>query len=108
MKAPGIPDERLPGNARPSNLCRLSEHPEGLEEAKAWLFGLPDRDLTLMVVGTSWMTVVLFKCQDESTTRYDRRSPLRSSEVGSCFAAMTYSLTAEIAQPRLTRMPNPK
>lgn len=101
MKAPGIPDERLPGNARPSNLCRLSEHPEGLEEAKAWLFGLPDRDLTLMVVGTSWMTVVLFKCQDELTTRYDRRSPLRSSEVGSCFAAMTYSLTTELHDPRL-------
>jgi hypothetical protein len=106
MKAPGIPDERLPGNARPSNLCRLSEHPDGLEEAKAWLSGLPDRNLTLMVVGTSWMTVVLFNVR---TSRRRDMTVDRLSEVGSCFAAMTYSLTAEIAQPpTLTRMPNPK
>ena len=60
MKAPGIPDERLPGNARPSNLCRLSEHPDGLEEAEAWLSGLPDSNLTLIMVGTSWLTVLTF------------------------------------------------
>lgn len=100
MKAPGIPDERLPGNARPSNLCRLSEHPDGLEEAKAWLSGLPDRNLTLMVVGTSWMTVVLFNVR---TSRRRDMTVDRLSEAQKLARACRDDVLAHdrIARPRL-------